>query len=271
MKTARMAVATSIVSHKNTPLHAVRQGDNAIRGVLYTESVVIRVFLASIAASALALAGCHGAPTKSSGGSLAGPMNQKERMRAEQWERATRGLSFDLDGGFVEVERIATGDPAIVARHLARGDELLASNRPIEAVEAYGLAARHDPSRADAFVGLGVALQRKGKLDLAIASLRTAVDLDAESNAARYELAMALWASGKRQEAIDEMNALLAVNEDHAEAHGRLAIWSYYTGNPDDAWRHLHRADALGQDLPAQFVRLLEGKMPDPDAVRAGD
>jgi tetratricopeptide (TPR) repeat protein len=191
-------------------------------------------------------------------------MNERERMRTERWAEATRGLSFDADEGLVRVRRIGAGDSIAAARHLVLGDENLGANRVMEALEQYGLAVRNDPGLADAFVGMGVVLARKGKVGEAVSAFRTALDRDEGHAEAHYRLAMALWTASRQDEAIAEMQALVADDDTHAKAHERLAIWQYYAGDAAAAWRHVQRAEELGQPVPPQFLVLLQGRMPDP-------
>jgi tetratricopeptide (TPR) repeat protein len=209
--------------------------------------------------------GCHrSASVTAPHDGTASPMNERDRMRAEAWDSATRGIDFDGHDGLVEVERIFSGDSIRAAEHLATADELFAANRVIDALEQYGLAARQDPDLADAYVGIGRVVMSKSKYDLALKSFRTAIDRDEDHLTARYQLAMALWKAGDRQGAIDEMTDLLDLDEEHAGAHERLAVWSYYTGEYAEAWQHLHRAAALGKPVPAQLPSLLERQLPDP-------
>jgi len=198
----------------------------------------------------------------------AGPMNEKERLQAERWEQATAGLTFETTSGLVEVAPLVTGSGLAAGEHLAEAERLVGENRVMDAMEQYGLALRNDSDLAAAYAGLGATLERKGKQESAIAAFRTAVDRDADNLDFRYQLATSLWTASRQGEAIEEMNAVLAADEDHAGAHERLAVWSYYTGDHDAAWRHLHRAEALGKEVPAQLVALLEQQAPDPDASR---
>jgi tetratricopeptide (TPR) repeat protein len=228
----------------------------------------LRLTIGLMLLGALSLTACHdSSPTVAPDEpGVAGPMNDKERMQAEQWARATAGLDFDAAGGRVAVEPIFPRDEAAAARHLAQAHELLASNRTMDAMEQYGLAARQQPDLADAYVGLGAALKVKGKLDEATAAFRTALDHDDRNVEARYQLAMTLWDPATQQEAITEMNAVLAIDDGFAKAHERLAIWNYYVADYDTAWQHVHRAEELGQELPPQFMALLNGQMSDPEA-----
>ena len=225
--------------------------------------------LIATAAPILALALLGGCRTAATGVALsdpatAGPMNDRQRMRAEEWARATEGLQFAGADELVEVRRFPSVDARAADTHLAQGAELLELNRVMDAMEQYTLAARTDPGRADAYVGLGVALEIKGKLDHAIASFRTAIDRDEQHLDARYQLAVALWAAAEQTQALEEMNAVVALDNEYAEAHERLAVWNYYTEDYAVAWRHLHRAQSLGGELPAQLAPLLQAKMSDP-------
>lgn len=195
-----------------------------------------------------------------------GAADPSQQIAAERWQKATQGLAFDSPTGLVVVGTPAPAGGPAAAELVAQGDDLFESNRVFEALDAYALAARTDPSLADAYVGLGKTARAKGKIDPAITAFRTAVDRDPRHVEARYQLAMALWAKGDSSEAIHEMNAVLVEDESHVAAHQRLAVWSYYSGAYADAWTHVHRAEELGGVVPAQLASMLSSKMPDPAA-----
>ena len=104
----------------------------------------------------------------------------------------------------------------------------------------------------------------KGKTDLAIATYRTVIDRDATHVTARIALARSLARVPRRPEAIEAMNEVLALDPANGRAHERLAIWHYYEGDLETAWRHVHAARDVDQALPPQFIVLLERKMTDP-------
>jgi len=220
------------------------------------------VLLVLVAAAFLAACRTPAPALKPTTGGAADP---RERLADERWARATQGLAFDAPSGLVAVEPLATAGVSAV-EHLARGQSLLQSNRIDDAIEAYALAVRTDPSRADAFVGLGTTIKLEGRLDEAIVALRTALDRDPRHVEARYQLAMALWTKGLPDDATHQMNSVLVEDAAHVRAHERLAVWSYYGGEYARAWRHLHRAEELGGAVPAQLSSMLASKMPDPAA-----
>lgn len=226
--------------------------------------------LAAIAVAILVpglLGGCRTtAPPRSvSEAGTAGPRNERQRLGEIRWARATDGLTFGGAAGRVEVRALPGGSSAAAEAHLASADELLGLNRVMQAMEQYTLAARNDPQRAEAYVGLGITLQQKGKTTEAIAAFRTAVDRDERRLDARYRLALALWSAMEQDQALQEMNGVLTLDGDYVSAHERLAVWNYYVEDYTAAWRHLHRAQALGGALPAQLISLLQTMMSDPD------
>lgn len=199
-----------------------------------------------------------------------GPMNSKERYEAERWARASAGLRFDASSGLVEVEPLAAGADATrppppaaarraeAERHLALGDELFASNREIDALAQYGLAARTDASLAQAYLGIGAVMRRKGDTDAALASFRTALDREPSNAEAHYRLALELWTASERDAAVAEMESVLVLDADHGGAHERLAVWKYYAGDEPAARWHVEQAERLGRQVPAQLAALLE-------------
>jgi tetratricopeptide (TPR) repeat protein len=221
-------------------------------------------FLLAVGTGIFAVTGCAAPSREVATRAEAGPMNERDRMRAEEWVRATRGLDFEGAGGLVEVLRIHGGTPETARAELDQAEAAFAANRIMEAMEHYGLAARHDPGLAAAYLGLGTTLLRRGDLERAERSFRTAIDHEPANVGARYELAMTLWAAGRQHEAIDGMRDALAFEETFGPAHERLAVWSYYTGDYEAAWRHVDRSEELGLEIPPQLLALLRQRMPDP-------
>ena len=43
-----------------------------------------------------------------------------------------------------------------------------------------------------------------------------------------------------------------------------MAVAHYYLGDYDNAWAYVHAADEVGQNVPPQFIPLLNAKMSDP-------
>ncbi len=73
---------------------------------------------------------------------------------------------------------------------------------------------------------------------------------------------MTLGRLGRTREAVDQMLRVVDLAPRNAKAHERLAIWYYYAGDDDDAWRHVDAARELGLEPPGQFIALLEARSP---------
>jgi Flp pilus assembly protein TadD len=188
------------------------------------------------------------------------PRSDRDRARERQWQEAIAGVSFDT--GRVIVER-----PLDANEYQASMDEgraKLEINHKTPAVKAFVEAVRAAPDRVEPYIALGHAMIVKGKIDLAEASYRTALDLEPEHVNARTALAMTLSREGHRDEAIETMNEVLEIDSANGFAHERLAIWHYYEGDFATAWEHVHAARRLDHPMPPQFINLLDGKMPDP-------
>lgn len=171
---------------------------------------------------------------------------------------AIEGLSFD--DGMVQVEPFAIYSVDDARRSITAGETFAFEGRHIAAIKAFGDATRHAPDYGPAYHGLAQALRVKGKMDESIAALNTALQLSPHDLDARFDLASSLWMTGDRVGATQQMNLLVANNPDHAEAHERLAIWSYYADDVEAAWAHTRAAQQLGHEMPGQFVALLEKK-----------
>jgi tetratricopeptide (TPR) repeat protein len=120
------------------------------------------------------------------------------------------------------------------------------------------------PGEAKYYIGLGQALDYKGKPKEAEAAYRTALDLDSDLREAHERLAHNLYAHGRYDEAIKTWNELVARDPNNAEAHNRLSLAYYYTGQYAESWRHLLKAEQLGYAMPPQFRPLLAQQMSEP-------
>jgi Flp pilus assembly protein TadD len=129
-------------------------------------------------------------------------------------------------------------------------------------------AARKSPDRAAARNNHGLALQRAGHLDAAIAEYRAAVALDPDDAEAHDNLGAALLDAGRIDEARATLERALAEHPDHARAHYNLGRLLALSGRLSEGARHLETAvelapwdAALWNGLGA--VRELQGRLPE--------
>ncbi len=209
-----------------------------------------------------------GAVATANSGELSPPaagQSYKEKRMAD----ALRGLSYD--SGRVVVDRTAA-DPLPDAEVFASAGDahqrglyyLFEKNDRVAAIGALTRAVIMDPESPVYLTDLGQALLRKGKEKEAIASFNTALDLSPDHFEAQKQLAWAMQMGGDYAAARQAWLRVIDLDASDAEAHGRLAIVDYYCGDYENAWAGVHQARSLGYQMPAQFLPLLEKKMPEP-------
>jgi len=142
------------------------------------------------------------------------------RSRRAAFEEAMQALhAGDADGaGDLCRQALATA-PTDVDLLTLLGVALLASHRPLEALEPLQQAVRLAPRFARARENLGQALLQAGRLDEAISELRLAAQLDPRSESARLKLGHVLALSGAGDEADTVFEEVFGLAPDR----GRLA------------------------------------------------
>jgi tetratricopeptide (TPR) repeat protein len=96
----------------------------------------------------------------------------------------------------------------------------------------------------------GLALERLGRADDAIAAFGRTIDAEVSVWQARYQRASLLHARGDDAGALADLDAVLAVNADHAPALYDRAFLLYAAGHPADALTDLDRLVILAPDNP---------------------
>ena len=183
-------------------------------------------------------------------------------------ELAMEGLRYD--SGRVQVDLdvaasiVTVQDPDAALVEYRRARQLLQRNALNDSLEAHTRAVLLDPVQAEYFEGLGEVLLAKRKPRQAAAALRTALDLEPGRTSARFLLAGALSRLDDDATATEQLRTVIAQRPDHGPAHHRLAILLYYGHDYPAAWRHVRRAEAVGEQLPPQFRALLTQEMQEP-------
>ncbi len=193
----------------------------------------------------------------------ADPRSERDSARAEAFNAAIEGLSFDT--GFVVVDNPPQhSDLALAQEALDRGEAAFNIAGKTRAVAAFADAVRAAPDMPIAYRKLGDALLLKGKPDMAYASYNTAIHLEPGNIDHRLALGYALGRGTDRIAAIKAMEDVLDLDPANGAAHERLAIWYYYENNYTTAWDHVFAARKANYPLPPQFINLLEEQMPEP-------
>jgi len=95
---------------------------------------------------------------------------------------------------------------------------------------------------------LGIALDRKGQFDEAIAHFRKAVEIRPNFAQARFNLGNALMNAGQVEQAIAEFRKATSIEPDHAAAHSNLGIALDRIGQFADAVAELEKAIQINPD-----------------------
>ncbi len=95
---------------------------------------------------------------------------------------------------------------------------------PLLAVRYYRLAGRLDPDKSDALINAGILLLRANQPAEAAGLLRMALERDARAHPALFPLAQALYRMGEYDEAVVELDRLLAILPDHQAARSLRAL-----------------------------------------------
>ena len=131
---------------------------------------------------------------------------------------------------------------------IGRGNELLAQDKPEEALQAFSEALKLNPADEDVHYDLGVALTRLGKIDEAIVQYQEALNLFPQYMEAHNNLGNLLMRSGRTQEAIQQFESALQISPDYASAHNNLGTALQRTGRSNDAIIHFQRAAQINPD-----------------------
>ncbi len=203
-----------------------------------------------------------------------GEVSPPNEYRRRMTEQAMRGLRYE--SGRVEIDavaasEIAAGPDAVQAEQAAqRAADLLRHNEVIDALAGATRAVLLDPQNAERYESLGDVLIAKRMDGEAVAAFGTALALEPARVSARFKLGDALNRTGQLEAAIETLQEVIAQAPDHAAAHARLAVLTYYAEDRAAAEAYAQRAAALGQPVPPQLTALLDGTMPVAAMARGG-
>lgn len=133
-------------------------------------------------------------------------------------------------------------DPAMLARLLDRGRQMLRQQRPKEALAMLGRAVAIPEAPAEAFGLFAEALLDAGRTDEALAAAERAVACNGEDGALRLLRARIRRDSGDRKGAMDDAAAAVMTDPSNAEAKTLLATCLSEAGQHDEALVLLHQS-----------------------------
>lgn len=178
--------------------------------------------------------------------------------RAQQLKDAMRGLNYDNESVTIDGAVAATiaqpGSRQQAEAALADGMVSLDANEQHGAIRGFTRAVITDPTFAEAYKQLGVALSQRGKEKEALSAFRKTIELAPADVDARTKLAWSLGRLARWDEERAAWRTVIGMEPNHAEAHGRLAIALYMNEELDAALAEIRVAETLGYEFPAQFL-----------------
>ncbi|MEZ6242186.1 MAG: sulfotransferase [Phycisphaerales bacterium] len=132
---------------------------------------------------------------------------------------------------------------------LAAADECARRNDVVGAADVFTKFLKHHPRHPAAGavqLKCGQTLVRLGRYEEGVRLIRGLVEADPSSMIARDSLVLAYHYAGRLDEALDVVEATLAIDPDHAEALARRGELLLYAGAPDEAAALLDAARARG-------------------------
>ena len=191
-------------------------------------------------------------------------------VRRARLAEAMAGLRYDGERVQPDGSRAPGTDPAASGDHLTQAWHLLEGNRFVAAIRRFSDAVLSSPTSPEALYGLGRGLLTKGKAPEALAAFSTALTYGPDLDDARFWRGIALQQLDRFDEAGTCWEELLRRDPDHGEAHARLAVVRYYSGDLEAARDHYGQARRLAAPVPSVLASLLENGSPAVATVRQG-
>jgi tetratricopeptide (TPR) repeat protein len=160
-------------------------------------------------------------------GSLVNAQISSESLRdADTYDRAAREslARRDWKSAIDEFDRAIRLDPSRAESYIGLGIARWGLGDRQAAIQAFQQAAATDPKSADAHFNIGLAWKELGETSKAAAEWNTAIRLKPDHESARLNLAVLLQEGGQIENAVAEYRRILNSNPKSAEAHNWLGV-----------------------------------------------
>ena len=139
------------------------------------------------------------------------------------------------------------------------------------ALKRFNQALILDPDFAPGYFGIAYVYSVQNKLDLAIKNYQKSIEKDPSHTDTYSNLGLALLYSNKPLDAVPMLKKAIEINPKNGDAHVNIALYYFGVGDYTNAWKHIHLAQDNNASVKPEFIRDLEGKMPEPKrAARNG-
>jgi tetratricopeptide (TPR) repeat protein len=130
-------------------------------------------------------------------------------------------------------------------REFDAAQQLQDQHKYSEAVPAWKIAAAKDPADARPYNNIGVALAATGRIDEAIENYNKALSMNDDSSQTHNNLGSALAEAGKFDQAMVQIRKAIELNPDNGAAHINLGHLLEVTGHRDEAIEQLSKGIEL--------------------------
>ena len=148
------------------------------------------------------------------------------------------------------------------------GADLLHASQPEAAIVHYQRAIDIDPTLAEPYYNVGLALALEGRIDEAITQFNRALDLDPALDDARYNLGNALLQNDQTAEAQTQFEKVVAQDSNNAQAHNNLGVCLLRQREREAAIAQFQAALKLAPNNPDAQANLIRAQNLPSDLIR---
>lgn len=197
-----------------------------------------------------------------------GGLEPVTNWKSERKRLAMLGLSYE--GSVVqrveaEAQNVLAGlSQADLPRLIEQATSEFQLNRQLDAIASWTRVALLAPDVADHYLSLGLALQGFKLETQAQTAFRHGLSLEPSHVKLNLEVAGIHWKNGDFDQAVEDFEGVLELDDKNAEAWGALARGHFYAERDAQAWEAIHRTQDLGGRIPPQMIALLSARTPEP-------
>ena len=138
-----------------------------------------------------------------------------------------------------------------------QGVAYLDRQRYDEAIAEFNKALEIDPNFADAYYNRGLANAKKGSFNEAISDYTKAIQINPDDSDFYYNRGIAYYKKNDFDPAISDYTKAIQIRPDPTVYYNRALVY-YLKKEYDYAWDDVHKAEALGYEVNANFLEELK-------------
>jgi tetratricopeptide (TPR) repeat protein len=180
-----------------------------------------------------------------------------------------RGEAYSKEGqsdkAMAEFNKALELDPKNANAINDRGLEFWFKGDIDSALADYNKAIEINPSLAVSYNNRGLLYGKgKGEFDLAIADLTKAIEIDPKFIDAYLSRGMAYSFKQEFDKSIADYSKVIEINPNVSDAYFNRAAAYFYKGEYAEAWKDVHYLQSIRGKVPAEFIKDLNSRMPEP-------